>query len=274
MSKRTIFVGDVHGCLEELDELLRIIRCQSGDRLIFLGDLIDRGPDPVGCVRRVRELQCESVLGNHEEKALRWLRYEAARAVSGTPNPMKAPWPDRQKEWESLSRDDVDWLSSLPILIEVNPKLVAVHAGLEPAFPLDRQRMNKVIRVRYVDSKGKMVSLGEDSVIQPAGTTYWSKSWKGPQSVIYGHAVHSLNLPVMDTPGGRWPFGLEPSLEMAKEIYQEPVCVGIDTGCVFGGYLSAVYVEDSSPIPTTLARVKAKRQYRSLPPGLEVPHFV
>ncbi|HEX8909086.1 MAG TPA: metallophosphoesterase, partial [Anaeromyxobacteraceae bacterium] len=63
MSVRTIVVGDVHGCLEELDELLRLVELRPGfDRLVFVGDLLDRGPDSLGVVRRARELRARSVL--------------------------------------------------------------------------------------------------------------------------------------------------------------------------------------------------------------------
>ena len=71
-----IFIGDVHGCLEELITLLSRLEYNSAcDTLVFVGDLVDRGPESVGVVRHVRELQAEHgqekvqcVMGNHEEK--------------------------------------------------------------------------------------------------------------------------------------------------------------------------------------------------------------
>ncbi|MCA9656860.1 MAG: metallophosphoesterase [Myxococcales bacterium] len=53
---RTLIVGDVHGCLAELDALLVELEPRAGDRFVFVGDIVDRGPDSVGVVRRVREL--------------------------------------------------------------------------------------------------------------------------------------------------------------------------------------------------------------------------
>lgn len=77
MKKITVLVGDIHGCLEEFNELLKSIQYDSRTmRLIALGDLMDRGPDQAGCVRRVRELNIECVKGNHEDKHIRWFKHE------------------------------------------------------------------------------------------------------------------------------------------------------------------------------------------------------
>ena len=78
---RTLVIGDVHGCLDELRALL--VRCSfdgASDRLVLLGDLLDRGPDPVGCVQFARELGAESVVGNHEETHLRFRSHRPKRA--------------------------------------------------------------------------------------------------------------------------------------------------------------------------------------------------
>ncbi len=67
---RTIAIGDIHGCLAALDGLIQEIKPESHDRLIFLGDYIDRGPDSKGVIDRLLELRksCEAIclLGNHE----------------------------------------------------------------------------------------------------------------------------------------------------------------------------------------------------------------
>ena len=64
-TKRTIIVGDVHGCIDEFDELVNLVSYdKTRDRLILLGDLIDRGPDSVAVVKRAREMNLECVMGN------------------------------------------------------------------------------------------------------------------------------------------------------------------------------------------------------------------
>ena len=74
---RNIIIGDVHGCLDELKELINKLELSSTDNLFFIGDLIDKGPDSVGVVKYVYELSklysTVLILGNHEEKFLRFL---------------------------------------------------------------------------------------------------------------------------------------------------------------------------------------------------------
>ena len=71
---RTIAIGDVHGCAEELEELLQLLRPTAKDRLIQVGDLINRGPNSHGAVRIARENGIEAILGNHELRILTALR--------------------------------------------------------------------------------------------------------------------------------------------------------------------------------------------------------
>src|SRR5262245_28651831 len=69
---RTIIVGDVHGCRDEAERLLELVRFAEGDELYFLGDLLTRGPDPEGLLALVRRTKAKSVLGNHDEALLKW----------------------------------------------------------------------------------------------------------------------------------------------------------------------------------------------------------
>ena len=70
-------IGDIHGELEKLDELLALLTIEPGDKLIFLGDYIDRGPDSPGVIERLIELRerhdCVFLLGNHESMFLDFL---------------------------------------------------------------------------------------------------------------------------------------------------------------------------------------------------------
>ena len=70
---RTIIIGDVHGCLDELLTLVSRCGYGAGDRLILVGDLVAKGPDSIGVVSWARESRVEAVLGNHEEHVLRML---------------------------------------------------------------------------------------------------------------------------------------------------------------------------------------------------------
>lgn len=241
---RSIIVGDVHGCLEELDELLKVVQFTPEDTLIFVGDLIDRGPDPVGVVRRARELNARSVLGNHEEKCLRWLKHAANERIYGKKNPMRHPGEERLKEWEALNENDVEYMRAMVPFLRLHQwvpgyNYLIIHAGLEPGLPVEKQKTDRVIRVRYINDKGCMVPYEDGSLEQPPNTVYWDEQWKGPETVIYGHAVHSLEKPRI-----------------------KPYANGIDTGCVFGGRLTCYTVDPhDARDPTHFIQVAAKREY-------------
>ncbi len=254
MSERAIVVvGDVHGCIEELDELLKVIQYNPAKmRLVFLGDLMDRGPDPVACVRRVRELGADCIMGNHEDKHLRFHKHEINRKTTGKANPMK-PMADAERAAnEALSDDDWAWMKSLPVKMDLGHNWWAVHAGCEPRFTLHKQNPSQIMRVRYVDEKGVGKALNPDKS-QPEGTMYWDAQWNGPESIIYGHCVHSLT---------------HPRIVKAGEVS----CVGIDTGCCFGGHLTAAIFQDEYPLEggsiyksqtygIQYVQVKAKQKY-------------
>lgn len=243
MEKITVAVGDIHGCLEEFDELLKLIQYNPSQmRLVSLGDLMDRGPDPVGVVRRVRELGLETIMGNHEEKHVRWRKHEKKRAENGTPNPMKRMSEADAAANRALSDQDMSWMRDLPLKIELGNKWWAVHAGCEPTRTLAKQIPSQIMRVRYVDQGGKAVALGHD-LSQPEGTQYWTEQWRGPESIIYGHCVHSLS-------------------EVKYDYHDNQVqCLGIDTGCCFGGHLTAAILPLHEDYGYELAQVKAKKKY-------------
>jgi calcineurin-like phosphoesterase family protein len=70
--QRTIVIGDVHGCIEELRELLKKCEYCPDDEVVFVGDLVARGPDSLGVLALVRNLGARSVLGNHDHALLSW----------------------------------------------------------------------------------------------------------------------------------------------------------------------------------------------------------
>ncbi len=232
----TIVIGDVHGCLEELDELLAALGV--GHRLVFLGDLMDRGPDPVGVVRRVRELGAECVMGNHDEKHVRYGRHQAKRRADPTYKvPMKPLYGERLAQHEALGDDGVAWLAALPLSIDLGGPWRAVHGGVVPKRRFDKQNPAVMLRCRFVDEAGAMLSATE----APPGGRHWATVWPGPESIVYGHHVHDLDQPRVDHP------------------FDGVTCAGIDTGCCFGGKLTAYVVETGEVV-----QVPARRAYAEL----------
>jgi len=243
---RTIVFGDVHGCLNELDELTYAIKyVQGADRLISLGDLMDRGPEPAKCVDLARRYGAEVVQSNHDEKHLRYRRHLARKSTdkkySGQAPHLK---PEDIRQNAMLLDADVAWLEAAPDFIYIEEhNVIAVHAGLLPGRPLDAQPHGVCIRCRWLTEAGEQASSEKDEggrIVQPAGSTPWASRYDGQHHVVYGHAVWGLDEPRVDERDGhfRW---------------------GIDTGCCYGGHLTALVLETGEP--PRFVRVKSARAH-------------
>ena len=127
-------IGDVQGCAAELEELLALIRFDSSeDRVYFVGDLVNRGPDSAGVLRRVKALQelgvADSVLGNHD--------FFLIMALEGFSKLHPGDTLDQVLQ-QPDARALVDWLRHRPLMLEVGDATqhTIVHAGLLPAWTL------------------------------------------------------------------------------------------------------------------------------------------
>ena len=131
----TYAIGDLQGCLAPFDALLDEIRFNPDhDRLLLAGDLVNRGPDSLGALRRVHELRDNArvVLGNHDLHLLAVAHGHAELKSKDTLQPILDA-PDR----DSL----LGWLQSQPLLVEVPEfQTVMTHAGLPPLWRLDEAR--------------------------------------------------------------------------------------------------------------------------------------
>jgi hypothetical protein len=216
---RTIIVGDVHGCRRELEILLERIAFVSGDRLIFVGDLIARGPDSLGVLDIVRRTGALVVRGNHEQKLLTWkeakearLRGEPARDVKLGPIHAAIAAELRPVDW-SLLETSALWID----LPEHGARIV--HAGVEPGVPIERIPPAVLMSIRTVDPDGR--------ANERSGAALWGARYTGPPHVVFGHnAAPGLQL-------HRW-------------------ATGLDTGCVYGGRLTAMVLGEGMKIPTSI----------------------
>lgn len=169
-NQRIIFIGDVHGCFEELKLLLKKVKFQEGeDRLIFLGDLINKGPYSKEVVEFVRSGKHECLMGNHELGFLRSLEDEAFFKKG-----FKKFYEDLGKE-----RDEViEWINNLPLYIEEDDFL-CVHGGLVPGIPLNKQKPRVMTRIRTWG--------GDEDELNDPDNPPWHSLYHGKKTVIYGH---------------------------------------------------------------------------------------
>jgi serine/threonine protein phosphatase 1 len=217
-------VGDIHGELEKLEELLAKLPLREGDRLVFLGDYIDRGPDSYGVVDRLVQVQRQwpsvFLLGNHESMLLDFLGWTDEAYFGGDAFLMNGGdrtlasygYFDRENpepETFHLPKEHEDFLLSLR-LYHREEQYLFVHAGLgdvlykydDLAYALRRARVEDLLWSRTTCD-----------VPHKLGVT-----------IVYGHTP-SESLDV------RW---------------NPPFSVGIDTGAVYGGPLTAIRLPDET----------------------------
>jgi diadenosine tetraphosphatase ApaH/serine/threonine PP2A family protein phosphatase len=175
--QRTILVGDVHGCLQELQALLGKVGAAPGDKVILVGDLVAKGPDSQGVVQLCRESGFEAVLGNHDAHALR---------IHGGALSRKLRPAERQLA-DSLLPEDWQWLASLPTWRRVDAHgVLVVHGGLVPSVPLQDQRREDLLNMRSLTAEGRPSKRVDEGVP-------WASVWPGPEHVVFGHdAVRGL----------------------------------------------------------------------------------
>ena len=187
---RTIDVGDVHGCLLEAQELIQKVEYRPGkDRLVFLGDLIDRGPLSVECVRWVRSLHAEVVRSNHEQKVVEFREKETRALAGGPANGMERPYPKRMAEWMAFTLEELAWMNSRPLWLDLGGGWVAVHAGFEPK-PLAEQKADRVTRVRWVDEKtGEFVGMKRIPVLDDPELIVKPRNTSDPERAASPEAI-------------------------------------------------------------------------------------
>ncbi len=242
--RRTIIVGDVHGCREELEELLSLVRYGEGDDLFFLGDLLSRGPDPLGVLAIVRRTGARGVRGNHDDALLQWhLQKEAGHEDA----PLGK---SKRKLAEQLQSADWAVLESLQMFIDLpSHELRLVHAGIVPGLPMNAQPREALLSMRYLGPNNEPIEkIGEHGeAAEKDGIVLWGSRYVGPPHVVFGHNAQ-------------------------REPQIHPWATGIDTGVVYGERLTAMVLEDGQRVPApprrpeVLFSVQAKDRYYVPPP--------
>lgn len=230
---RVFVVGDIHGCNEELNILLSKLTDEehltADDRVVFLGDYIDRGPDSKGVIDTLIQFKNKFpdtifLRGNHEDILLCSLKLKSNTLGYGSQAHMSNGGIGFYKSYGvdvNIPSTIYTFLNAIPaahIEFIKDTKLIAecesgvfVHAGIQPNIPLEYQTEETILWVReyWIQSE---VSIGK--------------------TVYYGH-----------TPGNSISYDL-------------PYKVCLDSGCVFGKYLSCLEITENKEIT-----VKAAKRY-------------
>lgn len=152
---KVIIVGDIHGCLDEMKLLLS--KCEYNRdtcTLIFVGDLVNKGPYSVECVQYIRNLNQYCVKGNHDDQML-------LHALNFHDKQIEPP--KKYQYVKQLNSEDLDFVKNLPYTISL-PSLhsIVVHAGLVPNKSLEEQLSVDMYTMRNLTKDNIAVSHGKD----------------------------------------------------------------------------------------------------------------
>lgn len=208
---RTIFVGDVHGCAAELAEVLQEINFQPDkDRLLLGGDAFSRGPEPRQVWDMIRQYAAQMVMGNHDDSLLKRLR----RVLLGKD-------PQFNKEDQLFTLENLlpvadtllPWLETLPLWIK-EKEFLLVHAGINPEKGLKKTSRDELLNIRTWPPT------------PDTSAPRWHDSYQPKKRLlVFGH----------DSLGG---------LVVKRRADGLPYLIGLDSGCVHGGRLSAYVLEE------------------------------
>lgn len=241
----TWIVGDIHGCADELAELVAQVSLKPDDTFVSVGDLFHRGPDPVGVMTILRELRAPFVLGNHERAVLARCGLAPRKIDASDRAPVREAFPD-------LDDSDLDGDGGQPCQVEPHRRaeilrflqehsgyalhsralrnagatpdgrsFLVVHAGVVPGRRIEDHSIEAVTTIRRLEGHGR---------------PWWYEGYEGPDLVLFGH-----------TPS---------PLPRAWRARGRLLALGLDTGCVYGGRLTAY-----SPELDEFAVVAAKAAY-------------
>lgn len=209
---KLIIYGDIHGCYDEFIELRKKIIPQKDDIEICVGDIITRGKNSLKTLRYIQEHNIQSVLGNHEDKIIRYLEHQ--KEENGNSIILDE---DEQNIVKTLNSQDINFLMNMPLFKRIK-NITILHGGLNNNYDLNnlnKKEKSKILRMRYLDTNHNFIILGKEK----DDSIFWADVYNGSQGfIVYGH---------------QW----------FEEVKKSKFALGIDTGCIYGNKLSAVVFE-------------------------------
>jgi len=138
MSEAYIAIGDIHGCLDQLMEVLDKCSAFVGHRYVFLGDYIDRGPSSNEVIDTIRKLDAVYLMGNHEQSLIWYMKRDhgSAKTTVGANVP-------------EFSESNLNWIQSELKLFFETETAIFVHAGFDPKRALSQQTDSDMLWTRY-----------------------------------------------------------------------------------------------------------------------------
>lgn len=168
---QTLVIGDIHGCYEELQELIQKAGLSDGDLIVSLGDCVDRGPDTPAVLRYfIEQKNARLVMGNHERKHVRASRHEVKLARSQIISKMQFG-----DEYPNV----LEFMGSLPLHLDL-PEALVVHGYFEPGVPVEQQLPTVLCG-----------TMGGDKHLTKHYSQPWYELYDGGKPILVGHQNYS-----------------------------------------------------------------------------------
>jgi serine/threonine protein phosphatase 1 len=221
-------VGDIHGDLRKLDELIAKLALAEGDRLVFLGDYIDRGPEAAGVVSRLidlsRRVDCIFLMGNHESMFLDFLGWRGASYFGGDAFLMNGG--DRTlASYGYFGRGKSD-----PERFELPPA---------------HERFYKQLVLHHSEGDYLFVHAGLGERGLQSGDPSYALRVSRAEDLLWNRTTaelpHNLGVTIV--------YGHTPRADFEVR-WNEPFSIGIDTGAIYGGPLTAIRLPDQTVVQT------------------------
>jgi len=217
-------VGDIHGESEMLSELLSKLPLVPGDRLVFVGDYVDRGPDSKSVVEKLiafsKHHSCEFLLGNHESMFLDSLGWQGSDYFGGD---------------AFLLNGGDRTLASYEYFSQVGP------AQREFALPKEHAEFFRRLKLYHRDGDYLFVHAGIGRHLLGETDVEWALGRAHTEDLLWDRATadlpHQLGVTIV--------YGHTPSADFAVR-WNPPFSIGIDTGAVYGGRLTAIRLPDET----------------------------
>lgn len=201
---RDIIIGDIHGCYDELQLLLKEVSFAQNDNLYFVGDMINKGPKSNKVLDFAIKNNVKCILGNHEVGFLKSIKE----------GKFKNSFQTLREQLQDNFDQYVSFIEGLPLfLIDPQNNFIVVHAGLSPQnyFNPENESEKVITKIRTWDGKGEDLNNEND----PA----WYEFYKEDRLIVFGH----------------W---------AKKGLIERANVIGLDTGCVYGRKLTALVLPD------------------------------
>lgn len=168
---QALVIGDIHGCYEELQELIQKSGLSEGDLIVSIGDCVDRGPDTPAVLRYFNEQKnAQLIMGNHERKHVRASRHEVKLSRSQIISKMQFG-----EEYPKA----LEFMGDLPIYLDL-PEALVVHGYFEPGLPVEQQLPSVLCG-----------TMGGDKHLTEHYSQPWYELYDGSKPILVGHQNYS-----------------------------------------------------------------------------------